>query len=471
MSLPIKNPALLVIFCLLFSLSALAQETASEEPPGAAAEETTSTPETADAEEKPESITTDNPEVSVEELGFLLKPLTKDELIVEADGWIGVLKAKVQAISEAQIAALNAEGEAKDQALEAVNKLQEERTALIDRVNRVIEALRDKGGEVETYEKYVAAVSGIDVNAKDVGGLLTVVTGWLLSPEGGLRWITNIILFIVVLVVFHFLSKLAGKAMTRAVTQAKGATNLLKNFAVNVAQKLVFFIGLIIALSMLEVNIGPFLAAIGAVGFIVGFALQGTLSNFAAGIMILLYRPYDVGDYVSVAGTSGTVEDMSLVSTTLRLPDNQIVIVPNGQIWDDIITNVTGVDKRRVDLVFGIGYDDDIQHAQEVLESVVNNHELVLKDPAPTIRVHELADSSVNFIVRPWSKTSDYWAVYWDLTRAVKERFDQAGISIPYPQQDVHIRQMTATTSPTTAASSEPEQAPVSGYAKNDEVS
>ncbi|MCB1809038.1 MAG: mechanosensitive ion channel family protein, partial [Candidatus Competibacteraceae bacterium] len=154
-----------------------------------------------------------------------------------------------------------------------------------------------------------------------------------------------------------------------------------------------------------------------------------------------LYRPYDVGDYVSVAGVSGTVEDMSLVSTTLRLPDNQIVIVPNGQIWGDVITNVTGTDKRRVDLVFGIGYDDDIQAAQDVLEDIINKHPQVLKEPAPVVRLHELADSSVNFVVRPWSKTSDYWAVYWDITRAVKERFDQADISIPYPQQDVHIRQ------------------------------
>ncbi|MCB1815394.1 MAG: mechanosensitive ion channel family protein, partial [Candidatus Competibacteraceae bacterium] len=249
-----------------------------------------------------------------------------------------------------------------------------------------------------------------------------------------------------------------------------GVTNLLKNFVVNVVQKLVFFVGLIIALSMLEVNIGPFLAAIGAAGFIVGFALQGTLSNFAAGIMILLYRPYDVGDYVSVAGVSGTVEDMSLVSTTLRLPDNQIVIVPNGQIWGDVITNVTGTDKRRVDLVFGIGYDDDIQAAQDVLEDIINKHPQVLKEPAPVVRLHELADSSVNFVVRPWSKTSDYWAVYWDITRAVKERFDQADISIPYPQQDVHIRQ--SPNAPAAAAAPKtPAYETESGFARNDDAS
>ncbi|MEZ5591749.1 MAG: mechanosensitive ion channel [Gammaproteobacteria bacterium] len=435
---------------LVFSIAASAQDAAKEE--------------------TPEPITTANAEISVEELSFLLKPLTQDELKVEVEGWIGVLKDKVTAISAAQIKALNAEGAAKEQALETVNQLQEERTVLIDRVNRAIEALRAKGGEVEVYEKYIAAVSGIDLNAKDVSSFVTVVTGWLLSAEGGLRWATNIVLFVLVLVVFHFLAKLAGKAMGKVVERARGVTNLLKNFVVNVVQKLVFFVGLIIALSMLEVNIGPFLAAIGAAGFIVGFALQGTLSNFAAGIMILLYRPYDVGDYVSVAGVSGTVEDMSLVSTTLRLPDNQIVIVPNGQIWGDVITNVTGTDKRRVDLVFGIGYDDDIQAAQDVLEDIINKHPQVLKEPAPVVRLHELADSSVNFVVRPWSKTSDYWAVYWDITRAVKERFDQADISIPYPQQDVHIRHSpnapAAAAAPKTSA-----YETESGFARNDDAS
>ncbi len=213
----------------------------------------------------------------------------------------------------------------------------------------------------------------------------------------------------------------------------------MRSFVVNVAQKLVFFIGIVIALSMLEVNIGPFLAAIGAAGFIIGFALQGTLSNFAAGVMILLYRPYDIGDYVDIAGTAGTVDAMSLVSTTLITPDNRIVVVPNGQIWGNVITNVTGSTMRRVDFTFGIGYDDDIDKAASVLEEIIDNHPLVLKDPAPAIKLHELADSSVNFVVRPWVKTSDYWTVYWDITRAVKKRFDAEHISIPYPQQDVHM--------------------------------
>jgi small conductance mechanosensitive channel len=196
---------------------------------------------------------------------------------------------------------------------------------------------------------------------------------------------------------------------------------------------------------MLEINIGPLLAAIGAAGFIIGFALQGTLSNFAAGIMILIYRPYDVGDLVDIGGTLGKVDAMTIVSTTLKTVDNQIVVLPNNMIWGDKIVNITGSDIRRVDMVFGIGYGDDIAKAQKILEEILRNHEAILKDPEPVVKVHELGDSSVNFVVRPWVKTDNYWDVYWDVTRTVKERFDAEGVSIPFPQRDVHMHQVATT--------------------------
>ncbi len=398
------------------------------------------------AEEAPPPIptTTGNPEIPVKELQYLLNPLTKDELVVEADGWQVVLKNHIAKISAKQIQAMQAEGTTKTQILEEVTKLQEQQTALIDRVNAVIDELRKKGGEVEAYNKYLTAVSGIKVDVTDAGSTWTVITGWLKSSEGGVRWLKNIILFIVTIVAFMILSSILGKATQRAVARAKGASALLKDFLVNVVRKAIFLVGLVVALSMLEVNIGPFLAAIGAAGFIIGFALQGTLSNFAAGIMILLYRPYDIGNFVNVAGVNGTVSAMTLVSTTLTLPDNQTVVIPNNSIWGDIITNVTGSETRRVDMVFGIGYDDDIAKAQSILEKIVKDHPLVLGSPEPVIRVNELADSSVNFVCRPWAKTSDYWTVYWDVTRQVKEQFDRNSISIPFPQRDVHIHQVSA---------------------------
>src|SRR5210317_796147 len=400
----------------------------------------------ADAKKPPAvPLTTKNPNIAIEELGYRLEPLTKDDLSVEADGWLQVLKNHVRKVSAVQIVALKAEGDKKTKLLESVTKLKEQQTALSDRFMVVLEEFKSKGGKVEDYEAYIKAISGVKVDISDASATWTVVTGWLTSAEGGLRWAKNVSMFFVILLISWILAKLLGKAVKKAVVKLESASELLRNFIVNIARKTVFVIGFVVALSMLEINIGPLLAAIGAAGFIVGFALQGTLSNFAAGIMILVYRPYDIGDIVDIGGTFGTVEAMTIVSTTLRKLDNQKVIVPNNKIWGDKITNVTGSDQRRVDMVFGIGYSDNIAKAQKILEDILLKHEAILKDPEPVVKVHELADSSVNFVVRPWVETDNYWDVYWDITRAVKERFDAEGISIPFPQSDVHLHQTAAT--------------------------
>ena len=390
-------------------------------------------------------LTTKNPNIAIEELDYRLEPLTKDDLSVEANGWLQVLKNHVGKVSAVQIVALKAEGDKKTKLLESVTKLKEQQTALSDRFMVVLEEFKAKGGKVEDYEAYIKAISGVEVDISDASATWTVVTGWLTSAEGGLRWAKNISMFFVILFISWILAKLLGKAAKKAVVKLESASELLKDFIVNITRKTVFVIGFVVALSMLEINIGPLLATIGAAGFIVGFALQGTLSNFAAGIMILIYRPYDVGDLVDIGGTFGTVEAMTIVSTTLRKLDNQKVIVPNNMIWGDIVTNVTGTSKRRVDMVFGIGYSDDIAKAQKILEEILANHEAILKDPEPVVRVHELGDSSVNFVVRPWVETDNYWDVYWDITRSVKERFDEEGVSIPFPQRDVHLHQVPAT--------------------------
>ena len=222
------------------------------------------------------------------------------------------------------------------------------------------------------------------------------------------------------------------------------ASQLLVNFLGKFVKQVVMLIGLIVALSALEVNIGPLLAAVGAAGFVIGFALQDTLSNFASGLLILAYRPFDVGDVIEAAGVSGLVDSVSLFSTHIRTFDNKVMIVPNNDIWGGTITNATASDTRRVDMTFGIGYEDDIDKARTVLETLLKEHELVLDDPAPVVKLHELADSSVNFVCRPWVKTADYWTVYWDITRAVKDQFDVNGISIPFPQRDVHVYQDSA---------------------------
>jgi small conductance mechanosensitive channel len=325
-----------------------------------------------------------------------------------------------------------------------VTVLMAERTAIIDRFNVVLEELQAKGGETTEYENYIKAVSGIKVDVTDASATWTTITGWLLSPEGGFRWAVNIIQFIVIVLVFYLLSIAAGKAAQKVASRSKTFSSLLSEFLVISTRRLVLIIGFFVGLSALEINIGPVLAVIGAAGFVIAFALQNSLSNFASGILMLIYRPFDTGDFVNVAGTVGKVESMNLLSTQLRTPDNQLVIVPNNSVWGDVITNITGITQRRVDMVFGIGYDDDIDKTQKILEEIVTGHELVLKEPEAVVKLHELGDSSVNFICRPWAKPEDYWTVYWDVTREVKRRFDAENISIPFPQRDVHIYQETA---------------------------
>jgi small conductance mechanosensitive channel len=194
-----------------------------------------------------------------------------------------------------------------------------------------------------------------------------------------------------------------------------------------------------LVLALLGVNVTPLFALVGGASFIIAFALQDTLGNLASGLMIMVNRPFDEGDFVSVGGVAGTVKSVSIVSTKVVTPDNRVIVIPNSRVWGDVITNTSASDIRRVDLVFGISYGDSIEKAQQILERVVADHPAVLSDPAPVVRVNELSASSVDFICRPWVKTADYLSTQWDLTRSVKEAFDANGITIPFPQTDMHI--------------------------------
>jgi small conductance mechanosensitive channel len=248
------------------------------------------------------------------------------------------------------------------------------------------------------------------------------------------------LLVLLILFVAVQLGKLAQNLTDRALGSSRvHMSNLLRRMIVSSVRNLIVILGILLAITQLGISLGPLLAGLGIAGFIIGFALQDTLSNFASGVMILMYRPFDVGDVVDAGGVSGKVNHMSLVNTTFMTLDNQRLIVPNNLIWQSVITNVTAQRVRRIDLMFGISYEDDIEKAEKILQGIVDEHEAVLDKPEPVIKVHELGDSSVNFIVRPWVRTSDYWNTYWDVTRAVKIRFDEEGISIPYPQRDVHV--------------------------------
>jgi small conductance mechanosensitive channel len=309
-----------------------------------------------------------------------------------------------------------------------------------------VNLMRALGMETRQYRQQVLTVTGeITTDVLDVGIVAGLFSQWgntsvdLLMKEGP-KLIFRLLLVLFILFVFHQLAKLIQKGVDRALGSSRvRISHLLRRMIVSSVRNLVILIGLLIAVSQLGISLGPLLAGIGIAGFIIGFALQDSLSNFASGMMILMYKPFDVGDVVDAGGVNGKVSHMSLVNTTFMTFDNQKLIVPNNLIWQSVITNVTAQHTRRIDLMFGIAYEDDIEKAERVLQEIVVANEAVLSKPEPQIKLHELGDSSVNFVVRPWVRTDDYWNTYWEITKAVKLRFDEEGLSIPYPQRDIHI--------------------------------
>ena len=271
----------------------------------------------------------------------------------------------------------------------------------------------------------------------DWAGLMA--QGQTLAVEYGVQAVLAILIFYVGRMIARMVTNAIRKLMQKQETD-----KILESFVSNMAYWLMMTFVIIAAINQLGIQTTSLIAVMGAAGLAVGLALQGSLSNFAAGVLIVMFRPYRVGDYVEAAGVAGSVEQVQILSTVLKTPDNKKIIIPNSSIMSSIITNYSANDTRRVDLVFGVGYSDDLDKVRSILEEITGADDRIMKDPACVIQVHELADSSVNFVCRPWVSTADYWAVYWDLTEKVKKRFDQEGISIPFPQQDVHIHQVTS---------------------------
>ncbi len=334
-----------------------------------------------------------------------------------------------------------------DAELLAKKKVGIARVALATRaLQRTVDMMGEIGVNTDRYELQLEVLSG-DFIAENLNltGASKLVRTWYINAtrwlhHHGLSFFLQGLLFVFILFASWILSRVVKGMVARGLRSGRVHLSLLlTRTIIAVSKNCVLLLGLMLALSQLGISLGPILAGLGVVGFIVGFALQDTLANFASGMMILFYRPFDVGDLVETGSAFGKVDNMSLVNTTILTFDNQMLIVPNNKIWSDIIKNVTAQDQRRVDMVFSISYADDIDKAEKTLWEIVTSTEYVLETPVPNIRLHELGDSSVNFIVRPWCKTEHYWNVYWDITRKVKVVFDENNISIPFPQQDVHI--------------------------------
>jgi small conductance mechanosensitive channel len=314
-----------------------------------------------------------------------------------------------------------------------------------DELNRITGRMESLDMSTDEYRAQILASTGeitTDLfNFSVIGNLLSKAwqsTFDTIAAEGPSA-LFKLLLFLLIVYAAKKFANIVEKLVKRGLSSSTiRMSRLLERMIISTISNIVLIVGVLIALSQLGISLGPLLAGLGIAGFVIGFALQDTLSNFASGMMILFYKPFDVGDFVEAGGIMGKVSSMTLVNTTILTIDNQTVIVPNNMIWQGIIKNVTGQRIRRVDLLFGVSYSDDIAKVEKVLHDIIAANDKILDEPESQIHLHELADSSVNFVVRPWVKTDDYWDVYWELMRAVKIRFDEESISIPFPQRDVH---------------------------------
>ncbi len=422
-----------------------------------------------------------NPMMPTDELTLLLEPLTQEQLLKAADDMQVFVQAKATEIAAADLQVLrdnkkiateqakepspDSSGDATKLAAESViekaveeidtekaalleqqTRLREERTLLIDNMKAILDELvtktdnddKDTQSIILNHRLYLRAVSGIHVDVSDTTSTWVTVKGWVLSKQGGLRWAANLSKFLGFLVFVWLLARLLGY-LARLGTRRTNLSLLQADFVARGITWVTLIIGFVWSMTVLQLSMAPILTMLGAAGLVVALAMQDSLSNVASGLMILFFRPFDMNDVVEAGGVSGKIESLNLVSTTIKTFDNKIMVVPNSRIWSDVITNATDVTQRRVDLEFGIGYDDDMDQAAAILEEIVTSHPKVLKDPAPTIKLMSLGDSSINFICRPWTAPADYWDVYWDVTRQVKLRFDEADIGIPFPQRDVNL--------------------------------
>tara|TARA_B100000809_G_C15136740_1_gene530954 strand:+ start:2205 stop:3908 length:1704 start_codon:yes stop_codon:yes gene_type:complete len=322
---------------------------------------------------------------------------------------------------------------------------------LTDSLRSTIDLMADNGIDSASYRQLLIRTTGeltADILKPEI--LLGLIGNWLdrsliFVKKYSTEMLFKAMMLFGLLLGFFYLSRFIGKVVRKGLHRSKVPVSLLmEEMLVAMAVRVVFFLGILIALSQMGVSLAPVLAGLGVAGFIIGFALQDTLGNFASGLMILIYRPFDVGDMIKTGSATGNVRSMNLVSTTVLTIDHQTLVIPNNKIWGDVINNLTAQKLRRVDMNFSVSYSENTARVDAILNDILDQHPLVLNKPEGLVKLHTLGDSSVDFIVRPWVNTGDYWNVYWDITRAVKDRFDEENIRIPFPQRDVHLYQHEA---------------------------
>jgi small conductance mechanosensitive channel len=261
---------------------------------------------------------------------------------------------------------------------------------------------------------------------------------WVQAQDIVTAWGLKVIAAIAIFIIGRWIAMLVRRIVRRVMERAK-VESIITGFVSSIAYIALLAFVVIAALGTLGIQTTSFIAILGAAGLAIGLALQGSLANFAAGFLMIIFRPFKVGNFIEGAGVAGIVEEIQIFTTTLKTPDNKIIIVPNAKLAGDNIINYSTMETRRVDMTVGVAYDADLSHVKKVLNEIISQDERILAEPASQVVVTELADSSVNFVVRVWTKSADYWAVKCDMTETIKNRFDEEGIGIPFPQRDIHI--------------------------------
>jgi len=359
------------------------------------------------------------------------------------------LLGRIQLVDE-QLLLLNTRSEQNptDKSLGPATQLVEARKqTLTDALGHLVDLMDESELDSTQYRQFLIRTTGnVTVDVFRARVMTSLLDEWTQELRQQLResapsFFAKAVVFTLILALFKLLATLSRRLTQGAMNRSSAnISRLQRSMLLSVADRGIMAIGIMVGLSQLGVELGPLLAGLGIAGFIVGFALQDSLANFASGVMILAYRPFDVDDFIEAGGVRGNVSHMSLVSTTILTFDNQTLIVPNSKIWGDVITNITNQDRRRVDMSFHISYDDDLEQAERILASICTDHPKVLSEPKALIKVHQLGKSSIEFAVRPWVMTKDYWETYWDITREVRLRMRAEGFAAPLPQRDVRIR-------------------------------
>lgn len=429
-----------ILVALLMLASAMTWQAAGAQEASVPDDTTPATPAAEEAPAFPPQLS--EPDIAIEELRLRLIPLQVSQIEALAREWMTIVQRQTEAVIDQQVMLLDAEGAAETATRERLTELTRLRDQAFRRYSVVLDGYARKGGDqavVDEFRAYRNAIVVDETQNADFQTLMAQAIDWAMQEDGGIRLGIRIAVVVSALLGLLIVARIIRGFARRGFGRIKTLSKLLQAFLAMVVYWITIAFGLMIVLSMLGIDITPVFALVGGLSFIIAFAFQDTLGNLAAGLMIMANRPFDEGDYVTIAGNGGTVKAVSVVATTITTPDNQVIVIPNSKVWGDVITNVTASTTRRVDLVFGVGYEDDLSKAQSILEQIVSAHPLVLSDPAPVIRVNALGASSVEIICRPWTRSQDYWTVYWDLIRQVKDAFDAEGIHIPFPQTEMHL--------------------------------